>query len=116
MSFVEVVQAAFDNSRICETTRQNLTKWLTVDDFSAYRNELEQLIKTDKWDVLEDRFYKIIEFGTGGRRGGIEATRRPCGAPRRRLVSSRPTRSTPRPEARTACSASRYSERRAFLR
>ena len=38
--------------------------WLTFDDIT--KNELESI--TDKKEI-EDRFYKDLEFGTGGLRG-----------------------------------------------
>lgn len=47
----------------------NVTKWLTEPKFSEYKPELEQMIADENWHDLEDAFFKVIEFGTGGRRG-----------------------------------------------
>ena len=48
---------------------ENITKWLTEPIYADYRLELEQLIADEAWQKLEDAFFKVIEFGTGGRRG-----------------------------------------------
>jgi phosphoglucomutase len=48
-----------------------LRRWLTQAEFAAYRPQLEWLIHTNQWPGLLDRFYQILPFGTGGRRGAV---------------------------------------------
>ncbi len=48
-----------------------LRQWLTDPAFAAYRPQLEWLIRTSQWAGLLDRFYQILPFGTGGRRGAV---------------------------------------------
>ncbi len=48
-----------------------LEQWLTRVEFDAYRPQLEWLIQEKKWPGLLDRFYQILPFGTGGRRGPV---------------------------------------------
>ena len=48
-----------------------LGQWLTEADFVAYRPQLEWLIGNAQWAGLLDRFYQILPFGTGGRRGAV---------------------------------------------
>jgi len=48
---------------------KNLTRWLTEPEFAPYRQQIEWLIDEKKWAGLLDRFYQIMPFGTGGRRG-----------------------------------------------
>lgn len=36
-----------------------------------FRSEVEELLSTKNWKELEDRFYRSLEFGTGGLRGLI---------------------------------------------
>jgi phosphoglucomutase/phosphomannomutase len=48
-----------------------LRQWLTEADYAAYRPQLEWLIQTRQWAGLLDRFYQILPFGTGGRRGPV---------------------------------------------
>ncbi len=69
MNLETTVRNAFENNKICETSCTNLLKWLTGDDYSDFRDELAALIEGESWTELDDRFYRIIEFGTGGRRG-----------------------------------------------
>src|SRR5438874_8550444 len=48
-----------------------LGHWLREPQFAAYRPQLEWLIQTKQWAGLLDRFYQILPFGTGGRRGPV---------------------------------------------
>src|SRR5499433_2509947 len=48
-----------------------LGQWLTEGQFSTYRPQLDWLIQTNEWAGLLDRFYQILPFGTGGRRGPV---------------------------------------------
>src|SRR5438874_3931586 len=50
---------------------KHLDQWLTESQFAAYRPQLEWLIQTKQWAGLLDRFYQILPFGTGGRRGAV---------------------------------------------
>src|SRR5262249_52385945 len=47
----------------------NIRRWLTEPPFARYRDRLTQDIDAGKWQVLDDAFYAVLEFGTGGRRG-----------------------------------------------
>lgn len=48
-----------------------LEQWLTQAEFREYRPQLEWLIGAEQWSALLDRFYQILPFGTGGRRGAV---------------------------------------------
>lgn len=48
-----------------------LRQWLTEPGFASYRPQLEWVIQTYMWAGLLDRFYQILPFGTGGRRGAM---------------------------------------------
>ena len=50
------------------TFEQKAQYWLDQDIDHATRNEIEALIEGDQ-QILEDSFYKDLEFGTGGMRG-----------------------------------------------
>lgn len=50
---------------------KNIETWLTQPKYFEYKEELNELIDDEKWQELEDSFYKVIEFGTGGRRGVV---------------------------------------------
>jgi phosphoglucomutase/phosphomannomutase len=48
-----------------------LQQWLRESDFAVYQPQLEWLIHSGQWAGLLDRFYQILPFGTGGRRGAV---------------------------------------------
>nr|MBP7876097.1 phospho-sugar mutase [Candidatus Woesebacteria bacterium] len=50
---------------------QQLTSWLTDEQFQDYQAQIEHLITSEAWDYLLDSFYQVIPFGTGGRRGEV---------------------------------------------
>ena len=67
-SLAAVSQAANDGL-ISETAAENLTAWLTEDRYADYREEVIAHIDDEKWQKLDDVYWTIIPFGTGGRRG-----------------------------------------------
>src|SRR5687767_3296061 len=48
-----------------------LRQWLTEPAFADYRPQIVWLIEQRQWAGLLDRFYQIMPFGTGGRRGPV---------------------------------------------
>ncbi|MCA9338485.1 phospho-sugar mutase [Candidatus Saccharibacteria bacterium] len=62
-----LTEAALAN--LSQSAVENINKWLTEPKFAEYKQELEQLMADEKWQDLEDAFFKVLEFGTGGRRG-----------------------------------------------
>lgn len=49
----------------------HLTRWLTAPEFKDYLPQLEWLIRQNQFSGLVDRFFQILPFGTGGRRGAV---------------------------------------------
>lgn len=62
---------------LSETAVKNILTWLHEPKYAEYKQELLQLIEAGEWQLLEDSFFKVIEFGTAGRRGatGIGSNR-----------------------------------------
>src|SRR5262245_36239555 len=56
-------------NRIAESTEQNVRTWLTDAAYAKYRELLLDHIEQDKYKALDDVFWTILPFGTGGRRG-----------------------------------------------
>src|SRR4051812_49636292 len=46
-----------------------IRRWLTESPFVQYRLRLLEDIAEGRWKALDDAFYTVLEFGTGGRRG-----------------------------------------------
>ena len=59
------------DAQLKEQALKHLSRWLTDREFTAYRPQLDWLITTQQWAGLLDRFYQILPFGTGGRRGAV---------------------------------------------
>lgn len=55
--------------KLSTTAFNNLKQWLESDKYAEFRPEIEQLLAAEAWDELEDGFFKVLEFGTAGRRG-----------------------------------------------
>jgi phosphoglucomutase len=55
--------------RLSGTAAANLRRWLTEAPFARYRARLLADIERGAWPALDEAFYAVLEFGTGGRRG-----------------------------------------------
>src|SRR5205809_1299604 len=64
-------QAIPVDAAVREQALKFLQHWLTEPEFAPYRPQLEWLIQGKQWAGLLDRFYQILPFGTGGRRGAV---------------------------------------------
>ena len=65
----ERLQQAKSGAKLSSAAYDNVKKWLTNDEYLDYRTDIEQLIRAERFVELEDCFYSMIPFGTGGRRG-----------------------------------------------
>ena len=54
-----------------ETAMWHLRQWLESERFLAYRPLLVAMLEAGAWDTLLDSFYRVLPFGTGGRRGPV---------------------------------------------
>jgi len=57
--------------RDAEVATANIERWLVGDEYAEYRPLLEAMIAQGDWDGLLDSFYRVLPFGTGGRRGPV---------------------------------------------
>ncbi|MDR1788122.1 MAG: phospho-sugar mutase [Treponema sp.] len=46
-------------------------RYISLESDAGFRGEVEALLAQEDWKELEDRFYRTLEFGTGGLRGVI---------------------------------------------
>lgn len=72
MSLPETANQHLSNDAIA-----NINEWLTRPKYEQYKDELVAMIAAEDWRALENAFFKVIEFGTAGRRGttGIGSNR-----------------------------------------
>ncbi|HLN29176.1 MAG TPA: phospho-sugar mutase [Gemmataceae bacterium] len=75
MDLVEQAEEGFRGVQIDDSSKgqalRYLRQWLSETDFAAYRPQLHWLVQDKQWTGLLDRFYQILPFGTGGRRGPV---------------------------------------------
>ena len=64
MPFTEIL-----SKHLSKEALKNVEQWLNEPKYAEYRDELVEMIEAEEWQKLEDAFFKVIEFGTGGRRG-----------------------------------------------
>ncbi|GAK57295.1 phosphoglucomutase/phosphomannomutase alpha/beta/alpha domain I [Candidatus Vecturithrix granuli] len=57
------------NGKISDAAYKSAQKWLTDQELLLFRDQVATLIREEQFDELEDAFYTMIPFGTGGRRG-----------------------------------------------
>ncbi len=66
---MEQVNAAAAAGKISQGAVDNLGVWLREDRYRQYRGAIIEHIVEQKWQQLDDVFWTVIPFGTGGRRG-----------------------------------------------
>ncbi|TWU37622.1 Phosphoglucomutase [Novipirellula aureliae] len=66
---LSAVKTAQSESKISSSAADNIRSWLTEDRYADYRSAVVEHIEEERWQKLDDVFWTIIPFGTGGRRG-----------------------------------------------
>ena len=61
--------AAVGAGQVSPSAQANIRRWLTEAPFQEYRASLVADMQAGRWKELDDAFYTVLEFGTGGRRG-----------------------------------------------
>lgn len=75
MDLIASAKEGFFKLEVGESIRMKalnfLEQWLTLEEFVSYRSQLSWLIQRGDFSGLLDRFFQILPFGTGGRRGAV---------------------------------------------
>jgi phosphoglucomutase/phosphomannomutase len=66
---LQLVQQAAASGRISTAAAANITAWLTEPRYAEYADDVAEHLADEKWQILDDVFWTVIPFGTGGRRG-----------------------------------------------
>ncbi len=64
----QVEQAAAEG-QISDSAVDNIRSWLTEPRYAEYADQVAEHVYQGKWRELDDVFWTVIPFGTGGRRG-----------------------------------------------
>jgi phosphoglucomutase len=65
----EAIEHAVAEGKLLEAAAQNIGALLAGAPSDLYTRVVKELVEAGEWDELNDRFYKTLEFGTGGLRG-----------------------------------------------
>jgi len=66
---LEKLSQARAAQKLSEAAYGNICKWLNGQEYQEYWGGIASLVESEQFKELEDNFYAIIPFGTGGRRG-----------------------------------------------
>lgn len=65
----DVLDQALRDGKLTADAVKNIHIWLTEPCYSEYAPQVVEHIQSGQWKALDDVFWTIIPFGTGGRRG-----------------------------------------------
>jgi phosphomannomutase len=63
------IDDAVNRSELTSSAAENIRKWLTEPRYANYASQVVAHIEQGKWGALDNAFWTVIPFGTGGRRG-----------------------------------------------
>ena len=66
---VEAAEQALRDGSLSTSGFENLCHWLTSPEYGKFVPGIIEHIQSQRWQELDDAFWKVLEFGTGGRRG-----------------------------------------------
>lgn len=84
MSTLENIKSAGASGQLLASTVENLSVWLAAGLPAWAAASIDELVAKQAWSELNDRFYRYLEFGTGGMRGrtiGVVSTTAEQGTP-----------------------------------
>ncbi|MCA9039808.1 MAG: phospho-sugar mutase, partial [Planctomycetaceae bacterium] len=66
---LETINQAVSEGKLLESSRENLTRWIEQPQYEQYLPGILQKLNAGEFAELNDLFWEVINFGTGGRRG-----------------------------------------------
>lgn len=69
MSSAEILSNAVKSGHLLPAAADNIRSWQSVNLPDWARRSIDELVAGQAWAELNDRFYRYLEFGTGGMRG-----------------------------------------------
>ncbi|MBM4000539.1 MAG: phospho-sugar mutase [Planctomycetes bacterium] len=64
-----ILEQGSAEGRLTTGAVSNIRRWLTEPRFAEYASAVESHLREGRWKTLDDVFWTVIPFGTGGRRG-----------------------------------------------
>jgi Phosphomannomutase len=78
------IQAAASSGKLLESSARNILAMLEKSSSATDAASIRELVETENWKELDNRFFRLLAFGTGGLRGktiGATVTKVEQGAP-----------------------------------
>ena len=69
MTSLDRIKAAAQAGQILPGTAENVAAFLQAGLPAWAQSSIDELVARQEWNELNDRFYRYLEFGTGGMRG-----------------------------------------------
>ena len=69
---LQKISSAIRSDDLMKSTAEHLERWLTSSAYSGYHQQICSLIEEESWETLNELFWEILPFGTGGRRGRMD--------------------------------------------
>lgn len=66
---LDKIEQATAGGKLSASAAENMRAWLTESRYKDYAPAVSADVAADKWQALDDVFWTVIPFGTGGRRG-----------------------------------------------
>lgn len=66
---MSLLSAAAREGKLTPGAVQNIGQWLTEPRYAEYAPQVAESLANGQWKELDDAFWTVIPFGTGGRRG-----------------------------------------------
>lgn len=66
---IALIDQAHAAGQLTEHSAKTIRDWLTLPQFAAFGDDLAARIDQGLWKELDDAYWTVIPFGTGGRRG-----------------------------------------------
>lgn len=79
MTTLDRIKAAASSGKLLPSTAENVTAFLAAKLPAWAESSIDELVAAEAWNELNDRFYRYLEFGTGGMRGRTIAVRPAAG-------------------------------------
>jgi phosphoglucomutase/phosphomannomutase len=68
-SVLQRLRQAVTEKQLTPSAAENIQVWLTQPRYAEYAGQVAEHVEQGKWKILDDVFWTVIPFGTGGRRG-----------------------------------------------
>ena len=67
-NILALIKTAVANGQLTSEAQKNIQIWLEESRYARYAPLISEAVEAGEWSTLDDVFWTVIPFGTGGRR------------------------------------------------